>query len=185
MTVPPGSRLKEGQKVLANYHFATLVGKREQINCCFSEPKVDELIEKQIQWVAQVVQPDIYMMGHDEIRHCGWDDSCAKRNMTCGQILAENIRKCSAVIGKTAPGKPVVTWSDMFDPFHNARKQGRMYLAKGDGPWYGSWEGLPQSVIMMNWHQNNRDSLQFFAVAGTDKCCPDSTTTTPSGSCPG
>lgn len=166
VTIPQGSRLEDGQKVLASYHFATLVGKGEQINCCFSEPKVYELIEKQIQWVEQVVQPDIYMMGHDEIRHCGWDDSCMKRNMTCGQILADNIKKCTEGIRKIAPDKPVVTWSDMFDPFHNAHKKGRMYLAKGDGPWYGSWEGLPASVVMMNWNQNNPDSLRFFAARG-------------------
>ena len=54
----------------------------------------------------------------------------------------------------------------MFDPFHNARKQGPMYLAKGDGPWAGSWEGLPASVTIANWHQNDADSLQFFAGRG-------------------
>ncbi len=54
----------------------------------------------------------------------------------------------------------------MFDPFHCARKEGPMYLAKGDGPWYGSWEGLPASVIVLNWQQNNADSLKFFADRG-------------------
>ena len=67
---------------------------------------------------------------------------------------------------KADPGKPIVAWNDMFDPFHNARKEGPMYLAKGAGPWYGSWEGLPPSVIVANWHQNNADSLKFFAERG-------------------
>ena len=41
-----------------------------------------------------------------------------------------------------------------------------MYLAKGRGPWYGSWEGLPPSVLVANWHQNDADSLKFFADRG-------------------
>jgi len=28
----------------------------------------------------------------------------------------------------------------MFDPFHNAKKAGKYYLVKGDGPWFGSWQ---------------------------------------------
>jgi hypothetical protein len=166
VTVPAGSRLKEGQKVLASYHFATLAGKSHQINCCFSEPKIYDLIEQQIRWVKETVEPDFYMMAHDEIRHCGWDDSCTRRNMTCGQILADNVKRCAEIIERTDPGKPIVAWNDMFDPFHNARKEGWMYLAKGAGPWYGSWEGLPGRVLVANWHNNDADSLRFFAERG-------------------
>ena len=106
------------------------------------------------------------MMAHDEIRHCGWDDSCVQRKMTCGQILADNVAHCAEIITRTDPGKPILAWNDMFDPFHNARKEGWMYLAKGAGPWYGSWEGLPKSVIVLNWNNNNADSLKFFADRG-------------------
>ncbi len=166
VTIPSGSRLQEGQRVLAGYHFATIVGKSHQITCCLGEPKVYELIEAQIRWVKEVVRPDIYFMSHDEIRHGGWDDSCTCRRLTCGQMLADNVRQCVQIIQRTDPGKPIAAWNDMFDPFHNARKQGPMYLAKGDGPWAGSWEGLPASVTIANWHQNDADSLQFFAGRG-------------------
>ena len=166
VTIPQGSRLKEGQRVSAGYHFATIAGKSHQINCCLSEPKVYDLVAQQVQWVKETAEPDFYLMAHDEIRHCGWDDSCAGRHMTCGQMLAENVRRCEETIRKADPGKPIVTWNDMFDPFHNARKEGWMYLAKGRGPWYGSWEGLPPSVLVANWHQNDADSLKFFADRG-------------------
>ena len=36
--IPAGSRLKEGQKVLAGYHFAVTVGKATQINACSASP---------------------------------------------------------------------------------------------------------------------------------------------------
>ena len=130
VTIPRGSTLREGQKVRLSYHFATLVGKSHQINCCFSEPKVYDLIDKQVHWVSDVVQPDFYVMAHDEVRHGGWDDSCTRRHLTCGQILAENTRKCVEILQRRAPGKPILAWNDMFDPFHNAHKDGQMYLTR-------------------------------------------------------
>ncbi len=164
--IPPGSRLRDGQRLTLSYHFATLAGKSHQINCCLSEPKVYDLLAQQVKWIKETVQPDCYMMAHDEIRHCGWDDSCVNRKMTCGQILADNVRRCAEIVQNTDPTRPVLAWNDMFDPFHNARRNGAMYLAKGDGPWAGSWQGLPSSVIIANWCQNSADSLKFFADRG-------------------
>jgi hypothetical protein len=166
VAVPVGSSLKDGQKVLASYHFATIAGKSHQINCCFSEPKIYDLVEKQVRWVKDTAQPDLYFMSHDEIRHAGWDDTCTKRGLTCGAILADNARKCTEIIQKADPGRPICTWNDMFDPFHNAHKEGWMYLAKGVGPWHGSWDGLAPSVIVANWHNNDPNSLKFFAGRG-------------------
>jgi hypothetical protein len=62
-----------------------------------------------------------------------------------------------------------MVWSDMFDPFHNAPKTGSYYLVKGDGPWYGSWEGLDKDVIICNWNSQKNvrlDSLKWFADRG-------------------
>ena len=166
VAIPAGSRLKEGQTVLASYHFATTVGKSIQINACLSEPAVFEHVEQIAHYVCENIKPDVFFLGYDEIRHCGWDDSCTKRNMTCGQILADNVHKVYNIVRKTAPDKTIATWNDMFDPFHLARKDGTMYLAKGEGPWYGSWEGLPTDVLIVNWKQNSADSLKFFADRG-------------------
>ena len=152
--------------MLAGYHFAMSVGKPGQMNACLSEPAVYEHADAIARFVGENIQPDVFMMGYDEVRHCGWDDSCANRHLTCGQILAENVRRVSEIVRRHANGRPIATWSDMFDPFHLARKDGVMYLAKGEGPWYGSWEGLPADVLILNWRQNNADSLKFFADRG-------------------
>lgn len=172
VTIPAGSRLKEGDKVKASYHFTFSCGKAGQMNVCFSEPKVYQLVEDEIRYLKENGKPDVYFMGHDEIRFHGWDDSCAKRKMTNGQMLADNVKKCAAIIEKVDPGKPIFVWSDMFDEFHNARKttdDGKpvlMYLAKGNGPWYGSWEGLPKQVGLVNWNGGNAKSYANFARLG-------------------
>jgi hypothetical protein len=55
----------------------------------------------------------------------------------------------------------VYAWNDMFDPYHNAVK-GPYYLVNGDLT--GSWEGLGNDVVIMNWNEGQRDkSLKFFA----------------------
>ena len=56
-----------------------------------------------------------------------------------------------------------------LEPLNRARGTGRYYLVKGDGPWYGSWKGLPPEVIVVNWHghQPGRlESLKHFAARG-------------------
>ena len=100
-----------------------------------------------------------YMMSHDEIRTLNQDESCRKRNLDAGAILADNVRACTKLLA----GSEVYVWSDMFDPFHNAVKD--YYLVRGD--FKGSWEGLDKSVVVLNWNFDKRDqSLNFFADRG-------------------
>ena len=167
VTIPKDSRLKEGQKVLASYFFATEAGKPGQMNVCMSEPKVFELLEEVVRWMKDNVQPDIYFMGYDEMRHAGWDDPCVKSGKTPGQLLADSAIKFTAIIKKVDPGKPIATWNDMFDPYHNASRTAKhYYLVKGDGPWAGSWEGLSSDVVIFNWANNKQPNLEFFAQRG-------------------
>jgi hypothetical protein len=167
VTIPGDSRLVEGQKVLASYHFASESGKAGQMNVCMAEPKVYEILEGVAQWMKDNVQPDVYFMGYDEMRHAGWDAAEVKTGKTPGQLLADSVSKFTALIKKVDPGKPIATWNDMFDPYHNASPTARhYYLVKGDGGWAGSWEGLSSDVIIFNWHQKGNESTKFFADRG-------------------
>ena len=174
VTIPPGSKLEDGQKVCASYHFPVTCGKPTQINICMSEPKVYEIVQGEIEWIRDNLKPDVYFMSHDEIRHLGWDDSCVKTGKTCGQILAENATKCVAIIEKVAPGKPIAVWSDDFDPNHNADQNKKSYyLLKGDGPLYESWLRLPKQVCVVNW-SHKAVSVKFFSEHGNQQVISDS-----------
>ena len=170
VAIPAGSRLKEGDKVLASYHFASTCGKFNNINMCMSEPKTYEIVEQQIRWVKEHAQPDAYMLSHDEIRMNGWDDACAGTGKSNGRILADNLRHCADIIKRVDPGKSIVVWNDMFDPYQNARAKeadGRphiMYMAKGG--WAGSWEGLSPDICVANCFQNELPSVRFFDGRG-------------------
>lgn len=165
VTVPAGSRLTEGQKVLASYYHPVIIY-WGQVGCCLSEQKVYDTIQWQIDQVKRVIKPDGYFMSHDEIRCDGWDESCTTRNLKAGQILADNVSRITDMIKTTDPGKDIYVWSDMFDPTHNAQATGKYYLVKGDGPWHESWLGLTKDVTIVTWRQNNLTSLQHFASRG-------------------
>ena len=168
VALPAGSRIREGQTVLASYsHSMNTLG--WGIFACMSEPRVIELMKRQLAMVHKVLEPDGYFLAHDEIRHMGWDESCRKRNLPMGKMLAENVRQCLAAIRKEDPGKPIYAWSDMFDPHHNAGKVGYYYLVRGKDPWHGGWETLDKDVIVVNWNSNpakRAASLKWFASRG-------------------
>ncbi|MBA3708586.1 MAG: hypothetical protein H0W83_07195 [Planctomycetes bacterium] len=171
--IPAGSRLKEGQKVLVSYHHAMTNLQENNTPVCMSCPKVYDEIRHSIQFAKDNLHPDVYFLAHDEIRQCGYDDDCAKRKLTPGQILADNIAKCVKMVEEIDPGKPVVVWSDMFDPNHLAAKteeDGKTpfhhFLVKGDGPWWESWKGMPKQLGVVNWNNGNVKSSQFFDGEG-------------------
>ncbi len=168
VTVPPGSRIRDGQTVLLGYFHTSLIYE-EQVMCCMAEPKVEEILRWQIAQVHKHLQPDSYFLQHDEIRVQGWDDSCRRSGKTPGELLAENVGKCAKLVRAEDPGKSIYVWSDMFDPSHNAVPTGRYYLVKGDGPWYGSWKGLDNDVVIVNWNSDpakRAASLRHFASQG-------------------
>jgi hypothetical protein len=168
VTIPEGSKLKNGDKVLASYsHAMNTLG--WGVFACMAEPRTMELVAKNIKYVHKYIQPDGYMLPYDEIRHLGWDESCVKTGKTACQMLIDNTKACVEIIRKEDPGKPLYAWNDMFDPFHNAGKNGYDYLVKGKDPFYGSWEGLDKDVIIMNWMGDagkRVDSMKHFAGRG-------------------
>ena len=168
VTLPSGSRIRNGQTVLLDY-FHTAIIYEDQVMCCMAEPKLYELLRWQIRQVHKHLQPDGYFLQHDEIRVQGWDESCRRSGKTPGKLLAENVAKCVELVRAEDAGKPICVWSDMFDPTHNAQKTGRYYLVKGNGPWYGSWQGLDKNVVVVNWNSaadKRIESLRHFAALG-------------------
>ncbi|MFB3894373.1 MAG: hypothetical protein ACE15C_20405 [Phycisphaerae bacterium] len=169
VTLPAGSRIKDGQKVLASYsHSMNVYG--WGIFACMNEPKVMRIATDNLAMIHKVIQPDGYMLPYDELRHQGFDESCQKAGKPMSKVLADNCRACIAAIRKEDPGKAIYAWNDMFDPYHNAGKTGAAYyLVKGIDPWNGSWEGLDKDVIIMNWMSDpakRKESLKFFADRG-------------------
>ncbi|HYF51978.1 MAG TPA: hypothetical protein VEJ63_21395 [Planctomycetota bacterium] len=172
ISIPAGSRLKEGDKVLASFHHGMTCLTTNNTAVCMSEPLAYEQTRKEVTFIKTHVKPDIYFMQHDEIRFANFCDQCQKRKMTCGQLLADNIAKCVKIVEEIDPGKPIVVWSDMVDPHHNAKQKEddgaphTMFLCRGEGPWWEAWKGMPKQLGIVNWNNGHVKSVKFFDGEG-------------------
>jgi hypothetical protein len=161
---PPAIKtaLPDGTRLRVSYHHAVTIH-AGQVMACPSEPKTVELLRDEIRRVHAAWGAKGYFMSHDEIRVLNWDESCRKRNLDAGAILADNARTCVKLLQEANPGGEIYVWNDMFDPHHNAHKD--YYLVRGDLA--GSWEGLDKDVIIAAWYYGKRnESLEFFAERG-------------------
>ena len=162
---PPAIRTKglpEGTQVRVSFYHAITTGDG-QVMICPSAPKTVELLRDEARRVHAAWGAKGYFMSHDEIRVLNWDDSCQRRHLDAGAILADNVHTCSQILRQVNPGGDIYVWSDMFDPFHNAHKD--YYLVRGDLA--GAWAGLDKDVIIGAWYFGKRDeSLKWFADRG-------------------
>ena len=160
------SRIKPGQKLLVSFfHPGRIYGSQTVIS--IQDPKVFELMEKQVQYMAKVWNAPGYFMKQDEVRAGGYEVQPNGQHLTSGQLLAKQTKIGYELIKKYQPNAKVYAWSDMYSPFHNARpatKAGPYYYANGD--WVGAWEGLPSDVIIMNWYSPTSANIQWFADRG-------------------
>ena len=157
------TKLPDGTKLLASYYHGVTIYEGQAM-VCPSEPKTYELLRDEIQRVHKLWGAKGYMMSHDECRVMNWCAACQARKLTPGQLLADNVKRCIALIREAAPGARIHVWNDMFDPHHNAQKSG-FYLVNGDLT--GSWEGLDKEVVILPWYFEKRaESLKFFAERG-------------------
>ncbi len=158
----PNSRIRSGERLLVSWYHP-MITVSGQVMCCLSEPKLEGILREQARQVNELFRPGTFFMSHDEIRVANWCKACQDRKLTPGRLLADNARKCTAILKSVNPRARIVVWSDMFDPNHNAVDS--YYLVNGSLK--GSWEGLSPDVIIANWNGGKaRASLEFFSSRG-------------------
>ncbi len=129
-----------------------------QVSISLKSRQTRHLLRRQIMAIRRALHPHAYMMSFDEIRVMDWGNS-GPSGMSPGKELAACARFCTGLLGH---GRAYV-WSDMFDPYHNARAH--YYLVHGSLA--GSWHGLDKRVVIVNWNfQHRQKSLHFFASRG-------------------
>lgn len=154
------SRIQPGQKLLVSFYHTAIIYEGQVCSSLLSED-LFKLLRRQVEWIQKAWRPKTYFMQHDELRLAGHDELAKGR--TSGELLAENARRCQELIHSISPDAEIVVWSDMFDPYHNARDD--YYLVQGTLK--ESWQGLDPSVGIINWNRDKpKESLAFFAERG-------------------
>lgn len=163
--VTNGSHLKPGQTVAMDFYAALPVPGIHGVSMCMTEPAA-------LKWVAhnggamnKVLPRDGgIVLGYDEIRQMNSCANCRAKNMTAGQLLAWSVGETIKTYSSVAPGHPLYTWSDMFDPKHNARQN--YFSVEGDLA--GGWTGIGPNVTVLNWNLDQlHDSLLWFSGRNT------------------
>ncbi len=167
ITLTADSRISDGDTILVSYfHPHTIYG--HQISNTLEDPKVFEVFDKQMQTLKRL-WPDskTLFLGYDEVRTGGWEIQLDGQNLTPGELLARHFRTAYDIARHHMPDARIVTWSDMFDPHHNAdrreRTGGRYYLCNGN--FWGAWEGVPKDVVIMKWGMRPA-GIQWFGREG-------------------
>ncbi len=168
--LPAGSRLRAGQAVTMDFCAVFPLGKDQQVGMCLTEPAVFRWLGENGRALRTVMPPDnSVLLGYDEMRQMNSCASCRAKQMTAGALLAWNVQKTADIYKALMPGAPLYIWSDMFDPYHNAKKQ--YFYVYGDLA--GSWKGLPPQIGVLNWnHAHLRQSLAWFAGADARQPVP-------------
>ncbi len=167
---PPSIRtsLPDGTRLRVSYFHAVKMPDNGQITLCPSEPRMMELFRDQARRLHAIFGARGYFMSFDEIRVLNWDESCRRRGLTPAEIVAGAAHACTALLRSIDPGGEIYTWSDVWDPFHNAHDD--YSLVRGDLA--GCWEGLDRDVIVANWYFDRREeSLAWFAARGHRQIC--------------
>ena len=162
LALPPGSRVKEGDRLLFDCYAPAVVHGR-QVSTCLSEPKLYESLEDSARHTEEVLHPKRWMISMDEFRNGGTCAACSARGLTMAQIYADGVTKAYNIIQKVHPGAEVYIWSDMLDPNHNAVKT--YYNCRGS--FEDGWKWVPKDLIICCWYgKKSHLSMPFFASKG-------------------
>jgi len=158
----PGSRIHRGDRLRVDYfHGATIY--RDQVPIDMSEPAVYEIWQRQMPLLVKYLAPKTYFLSMDEVRIGGFCQACQRRHLPMARILGDCLTRQYQMIRAANPKAQVYTWSDMFDPNHNARE--KYYLI--DGSFQGTWNYIPKDLVIACWYYEKRNlSLSFFSKLG-------------------
>ena len=150
----PGSAIPVGAEVRYSGYHAALV-QRGQIAVSWNAPVTADAARDVFRNAGGPDRPDLvgadgYLVNYDEVRSGGWEPADLAFGSS-GAALAASIATTSGIM-RAETGAAGYQWSDMFDPYHNARED--FYAIRGDLT--GSWDGLDPDVTVFNWWSGSK-----------------------------
>lgn len=159
------SRIKGGKVLVSYYHAMRIYN--DQIGLSIEEPRLYEMMDRQMELVARLWSSNTFFMSADEIRVSGWEVQADGANLSPSGLMERYMKRSLEIIKRHKPGAQLYIWSDMFTPFHNGRpfeETGYYYLA--NGTYYGCWKELPPEVRIANWYSPDKLNPVWFEQRG-------------------
>jgi len=164
ISIRPGRGINDGDRLKVSYYHAVFVYDM-QPTCCLTEEGVYDVIRTTLTEINTRMHPKAVFIGVDEMRVANWCEGCQSTGKTPGQLLADCTQRIDTIAHEINPQWKLLTWSDMYDPNHNAVDN--YYLV--NGTLAGSWNGLPASWEIGNWMSDPAKrvaTMGFFADHG-------------------
>jgi hypothetical protein len=161
----PGTRIEDGRELILSFYKTSGVARPwgKQVSLCMSNPGLYAYWEKEARALYAIHPFKKFLLSMDEIRNGGGCELCRKSGKSMAQILGDCITKQCEILKSLDPDIEVYIWSDMLDPYHNARDN--YYNVVGD--FTGSWKYVPKELVIFCWYHKIRDqSLRFFSNKG-------------------
>lgn len=170
VTLASNDNLANGDIVnLSGYHAG--VTARGQTACSWNNQALFARMKQIHETLEAAYSSTGYLLNYDEIRNGGYEPSDLEFS-TSGAALAASIERAYSDLFAIAPNAKHYFWSDMVDPFHNAKAN----YYQVNNTLEGSWLTLdPSRVTLVTWWEGQKitdiapDSLQFFADLGFEQ----------------
>ena len=165
VTLPRTTRLHPGQKVAIDFYAVFPIPGPTQVAMCLTDEGVLKWQRRNAEAIRAVLPAGAaILMQYDEIRQMNSCASCRAKNMSAAELLFWSVGESSGIYSSVFPGSALYIWSDMFDPFHNARSH--YYYVEGDLAFAA--KGLPANIKVLNWNLDRlHDSLWWFSGQDT------------------
>jgi hypothetical protein len=161
ITLTPGSKIQDGDRILVSYYHCVFVYDM-QPSCCLTDDDVYDIWRSTMTKLNELIHPAKIFISVDEMRVANWCELCRSKGETPGQLLADATQRIDQIAHEVNPDWKLMTWSDMYDPNHNAHDD--YYLV--NGTLANSWDGLPVDWDIANWYNNQESTLAFFSDRG-------------------
>ncbi len=156
----PEGRIKPGDKLRLSWYHPFIVYAK-QVGTCMAEPEIYRIAENNAKALVERIRPRRVLLEMASIFSGGTCEACAGKDMAA--LLGESVNRIAGIFRKLDPSLEIMTYSDMFDPHHQALKD--FHFIRGD--LFGSWRALPRNTTMVTWGKETRnDSLDFLAGKG-------------------
>ncbi|MGN0832884.1 MAG: hypothetical protein ACI4RD_04450 [Kiritimatiellia bacterium] len=158
-----GGRIAPGTRLLVSAYRSHLMKQSSQRCTCMSEPELYRLFAQSARAIADELHPRKWFLPLDEVRMGGTCAACEARHEDMAHILADCIRRQRQIIRSVTPEAEIFMWSDMINPYQNAKEQ--VFMCKGS--FVGGADLIPKDIVVVQWSEHKYDeAMAFFRDKG-------------------
>ena len=169
VSFPSGSRVPDGACISVDGYVPAVIG-WDQYPACLTTPELARHFARSAHDIAKLFGrfPRRVLLSDDETRAGGTCETCRRSGLDMAHAYANMVKAQCAAVRAVSPETEMLIWSDMMDPYHNARPE-RYFLCKGG--YEGVRDLIPRDLTVACWlRRETEDSVRGFSDAGFATC---------------